>query len=114
MTRFFNKLKSLLPGGLSRDAAKRIARDACAPSLDSIQVYDAPQPGWCLYFAGMDGPCWFVTVPSGGPFWVQRTTLVVLSKSTGKVIYCGSAMVRIAVKTDAMALMKSDSGGLWL
>lgn len=42
MTRFFNKLKSLLPGGLTRDAAKQIARDACAPSLDSIQVYDAP------------------------------------------------------------------------
>ena len=91
MTRFFNKLKSLLPGGLSSDAAKQIARDACAPSLDSIQVYDAPQPGWCLYLAGMEEPCWFVVVPSGVPNLIQSSTVVVISKCNDKVLYRGSA-----------------------
>jgi hypothetical protein len=90
MTKFFNKLKSLLPGSLSRDSAKLIASDACAPPMDSIDVYDAPQPGWCLYLPSMDESYWFVTVPSGGSFWAQRTTLVVISRKTGRVVYCGS------------------------
>lgn len=91
MAKFFNKLKNLLPGAISRDAAKQIARDAFAPSMDSMEVYDTPDPRWILYnLPVLVDSCWFVTMAHTVPK-LDSTTVVVISRKTGKVLYCGSA-----------------------
>lgn len=85
-----NFLKILLRREIPCDEARRIARDACLPSLDKFQVYDEPQPGWRRYHGWGDEPCWYVTVPDDQPE-LQRTKLVVISRKSGKVLTVCSA-----------------------
>lgn len=91
MAKFFNKLKNLLPGAITRDAAKRIARDACAPAMEPCAVYDAPDPRWILYnLPDLVEPCWYVALVHAVPR-LDSTTVMVISRRTGKVLYCDSA-----------------------
>ncbi len=85
--------------GITRDAAKQIAHDftnyvyaAGRSPLESMGVYDAIQPRWILYnLPDLEEPCWFVAVVGYAPFMLRSTMVVVISRSTGRVIYGGSA-----------------------
>ena len=85
--------------GITLDAAKQIAHDFTnyvyavgSSPFDSMGVYDAIQPRWFLYnLPDLEEPCWFVTVAGYEPPALRSTMVVVISRSTGRVIYGGSA-----------------------
>lgn len=85
-------LKRLFSRSISRDKAKRIAGKACAPPLNSMEVFDTPPEGWRLYGVKGDEPCWYVRVPSEfDGMMLHNSRVLVVSRKTGNVLYSGSA-----------------------
>lgn len=79
------------PAPVDRRQALAIARLACTGSSEVLTIHEALPPGCSIYgVIPSDGPCWFVTAPGCQGTRVGAGRLVVVSKRTGRVLYCGS------------------------
>ena len=82
---------------VSQVMAKKIAQQACMPSLEGMFVTETMSKNWHMYFGPpKDEPCWYVVIPSDHPFKQGKNLssyyVVVVSQKTGKVLFKGSAM----------------------
>jgi len=79
--------------GITRRQAVQIARQACIPDASQFTAYGSKPEN--LNIGGIPSePCWFVYVPKmdfRGQGILRSSRVILVSKSSGKILYDGSA-----------------------
>lgn len=92
LSKIFYKLKRFLKIPISCDDAMQIANSACETYLKPYEVHDRLNPNWSFYnYPDITEPCWFVVLLQPEPIALRSCTVMVISRKTGQVLYCGSA-----------------------
>ncbi|MDD5686364.1 MAG: hypothetical protein PHE88_00830 [Elusimicrobia bacterium] len=79
---------------ITKIKAVKIAIGCFKPNKDNFTVYSKkPKTFHCYKFRDKNDPCWYIVYnkPRNSSYMIRSSTVIIISKKTGKILFRGSA-----------------------